>query len=106
MASHDPHRAAPATVRMLAFLHTHRRERGLPTTVALELPAPGASVADLARTLELPLDLVEGAFVNGELVGLGATVRPGDRVAMVPPGTPASHPAFFGRRGIEAHAVI
>jgi len=23
-------------------------------------------------------------------------VMPGDRVAFVPPGTPASHPAFFG----------
>lgn len=94
-----------ATVRMFAALHTHRRAAGLPTTVEVELPAEGVCAADLATALDLPLEMIEGAFVNSELVGLAARVAPGDRVAFIPYGTPASHPAFFGRRGIEAHAL-
>lgn len=96
---------SPATVRMFAFLHTYRRERGLPTTVAVSVPAEGVRATDVAHELELPIDRIEGVFINGELLGLGARVTPGDRVAFVPHGTPASHPAFFGRHGIEAYAL-
>jgi hypothetical protein len=95
----------PATVRMFASLHTFRRDRGLPTTVSVEVPADGVRAADLAQSLELPLEAIEGVFRNSELVGLGALVAPGDRIAFVPYGTPATHPAFFGRHGIEAHAL-
>ncbi len=86
----------PATVRMIAFLDTYRRERGLPTTVAQTVGEEGIVARELAQSLGLPLDMVEGAFLNHRNVGLDAVVRPGDRVAFVPFGTPASHPAFFG----------
>jgi hypothetical protein len=52
---------------------------------------------DLAGSIGLPLELIEGVFHNFTSAGLDALVLPGDRVAFVPPGTPASHPAFFGR---------
>ena len=97
--------SAPVTVRMLASLHGYRREQGLAATVDADVQSEGTSAADLARALGLPLHAIEGLFLNGKLVGLGATVRPGDRVAFVPPGTPATHPAFFGRTGIEATGV-
>ncbi|MHB1136220.1 MAG: MoaD/ThiS family protein [Coriobacteriia bacterium] len=96
---------AAVTVRMIATLHTYRRDRGLPVRVALEVPEGGVAAAELARGLELPLHLIEGLFLNGRLVGLGASILPGDRVAFVPHGTPASHPAFFGRAGIERYAI-
>ena len=89
--------SAPATVRMIAFLDTYRRERGLPTTVLASVPDRGISAGDLAEELGLPLSMIEGAFLNQRSVGLDAVVRPGDRVAFVPFGTPASHPAFFGQ---------
>lgn len=97
--------SAPATVRVFAFLHSYCRERGLPTTVSIEVPEDGVRAADLALSLDLPLDRIEALFRNGELVGLGALVSPGDRVAFIPHGTPAPHPAFFGTCGIEAHAL-
>jgi hypothetical protein len=96
----------PAMVRMIAFLHDYRRELGLPTAVAFDVPAEGMRAVDIARQLELPVERIEGAFLNARLVGLGALVRPGDRVAFVPYGTPASHPAFFGRAGIEEYAIV
>lgn len=96
---------AAVTVRMIALLHIHRRERGLPARVSFRVPAEGMPAIQVARALELPIELIEGLFLNGRLVGLGASVYPGDRVAFVPHGTPASHPAFFGRAGIEEYAI-
>lgn len=93
------------TVRMLAFLHTYCREHGLPTITTVTIPTDGVRADALASSLRLPLGMIEGVFVNGRLLGLGAAISPGDRVAFVPYGTPASHPAFFGRQGIEAFAV-
>lgn len=101
----DVHIPAAVTVRMIATLHMYRRDRGLPVRVAVEVPETGVPAAQLARELDLPLQLIEGLFLNGRLVGLGAPIHPGDRVAFVPHGTPASHPAFFGRAGIERYAI-
>jgi len=84
------------TVHMIAMLDGYRRDRGLPTTLSLELPAVPCTAEDIARRLDLPLDRIEGIFLNHRSAGLDAVVRPGDRVAFVPLGTPASHPAFFG----------
>ena len=81
---------------MIAFLDTYRRERGLPVTTLVDIPDEGCSARSIAEELGLPLDRVEGVFLNHRGAGLDALVRPGDRVAFVPRGTPASHPAFFG----------
>ncbi|MHB1341820.1 MAG: MoaD/ThiS family protein [Coriobacteriia bacterium] len=87
-----------ATVRVFAFLRDIRAERGLPATCEVEVPTGGVSAREIARQLGLPLELVEGVFHNGRLFEHDVIVRPGDRIALVPPGTPAFHPAFFGRR--------
>ncbi|MDO9558006.1 MAG: MoaD/ThiS family protein [Coriobacteriia bacterium] len=89
---------APASVRAFAFLHDVRRSRGQSPHVELDVPSSGMSAFDIARTLELPLDLIGGEFLNGMLFDGDVIVRPGDRVAFVPKGTPAFHPAFFGSR--------
>jgi hypothetical protein len=86
----------PATIRMIAILDGYRRARDLPTVVSLQVPSDGRTARSIAEDLDLPLDLVEGLFLNHRGAGLDALVRPGDRVAFVPRGTPASHPAFFG----------
>jgi len=86
----------PVIVRTIAMLDGYRRERGLPTTLSLDLPSDPCTAEDIANLLELPLDLIEGVFLNYRGAGLDVVVRPGDRVAFVPRGTPASHPAFFG----------
>jgi len=84
------------TVRAIAFLDAFCKEHGLPSTLSVDVPIDGITALDLAESIGLPLSLVEGVFHNYSASGLGALVMPGDRVAFVPPGTPASHPAFFG----------
>jgi hypothetical protein len=86
-----------ATVRAIAFLDGFCRERGVPSTLSVEVPEGGISASDLAESIGLPLDRIEGVFHNHRGAGLDAVIIPGDRVAFVPFGTPASHPAFFGR---------
>jgi hypothetical protein len=91
-----------ATVAMFGLLHSLRRAQGLPTTVALEVPAAGIDARAIARELGLPEERIDGIFFNHVPAGLATRVRPGDRIAFVPVGTPASHPAFFG--AFDAHA--
>ena len=87
---------ANVTVRTIAFLDPFPKELGRPSTLRAEVPHTGTRARDLAISLDLPLDRIEGVFLNHTVSGLDALVRPGDRVAFVPYGTPASHPAFFG----------
>jgi hypothetical protein len=85
-----------AYVRCLAFFDTYRKDRGQPTALDVEVPQDGITVLALTEELGLPADKLDGAFLNHRNTGADAVVRPGDRVALVPVGTPASHPAFFG----------
>jgi hypothetical protein len=84
------------TVRMIAALHTFRIERGLSPTELVEVPEHGIAALEIAKQLGLPLAVIDGVFHNYRGAGLDVVVRPGDPVAFVPIGTPASHPAFFG----------
>ncbi|MDY0087329.1 MAG: MoaD/ThiS family protein [Coriobacteriia bacterium] len=88
--------AASVTVRTIAFLDTFQKERGRANTLHVDVPQEGTTAHALADSLELPVDLIEGVFLNRMVAGLDARVYPGDRVAFVPYGTPASHPAFYG----------
>jgi hypothetical protein len=85
------------TVRAIAFLDAYCKEHGLPSTQEVDVPETGITASGLAASIGLPLDRIEGAFLNYRICGLDALVMPGDRVAFVPYGTPASHAAFFGR---------
>jgi hypothetical protein len=84
------------TLLAIGFLHSMRREAGLPSRMIVEVPPAGVSARALALDLGLPPERIEGIFLNHSCAPLDAVIRPGDRVAFVPFGTPASHPAFFG----------
>ncbi len=86
----------PVTVRMFGLLHLYRTERGLPTTVEFVVPDGGTTGRDLATALDLPVERIEGVFVNRTVYGIDHAVMPGDRVAFVPYGTPGPHRVFLG----------
>lgn len=55
------------------------------------------SAVELAERLELPTDQIEAVFVNGKAQALDeGRVKPGDRVAFLPPGTPGPHRFLLG----------
>lgn len=90
--------SAPGTahVRALAFLHTLQRDAGRLPSQDVVVPREGVGALALARSIGIDPARIEGLFLNHRVSGTDAVIRPGDRVAFVPYGTPASHPAFFG----------
>jgi len=90
--------AAPSavTVRVFGSLRPSRTERGLPCEFRAEVPGDGVVARELAETLELPMDRVEGVFVNHTVHGLGIVIHPGDRIAFVANDTPGPHRVFLG----------
>ena len=84
------------SVRMFGMLREVRRERGLPATAEVSVPADGASAGQIAEDLGLPLEMIEGVFCNHTIHPLTQMVWPGDTVAFVPYGTPGPHRFFLG----------
>ncbi len=62
----------------------------------------GMRVADVIAELGFERHEVEGAFVNGSIHSLETVLRPGDRVGLVPPGTPGPYRYLLGIAGGEA----
>ncbi len=83
-------------VRIFGMLGALRTERGLPTTVQIAVPADGTTAGEIADDLGLPHEFIEGVFCNHTVYGLDHVIRPGDRVAFVPYGTPGPHRFTLG----------
>jgi len=84
------------SVRLFGILRTQWIGLGRPHAFETEVASAGLSAHDLAEGLGLPVDAIEGVFVNQTLLGLDAHVGPGDRVAFVPFGTPGPHRVYLG----------
>lgn len=87
------------TVRMFGALHTIRKERGLASTIEVNLSGAGCTARDLAISLDLPLGKVEAVFINRRAENLQHIVHPGDRVGFVPTGIPAPERFLLGIYG-------
>ena len=91
------------TVRMFGCLHTLRKERGLAPAAELHVPPAGCNGFDLAERLDLPLDKIEGIFINNLAHSLDALVHPGDKVAFIPTGVPGPHRYSLGIHASGKH---
>ncbi len=95
---------APNThVRMFGSLHTIRRNRGLPSYEDLYIPPEGYTGFDLAEKLDLPLEKIEGVFINNKAMSLEALIRPGDKTAMISSGVPGPHRYSLGIHSAGKH---
>lgn len=95
---------APNTkVRMFGSLHTIRRNRGLAPYEEMYIPAEGCNGFDLARELDLPLNKIEGVFVNNTAHSLEVRIHPGDKVALISSGVPGPHRYSLGIHAAGKH---
>lgn len=79
---------------MDAFL---RKSHGKPPYhIPLEKPVTGK---ELALSLDIPLDEIEVIFINGFVYDLNEEIKPGDRVAFLPPGCPGPYRIALGFYG-------
>jgi len=83
-------------IRAFNFLKTIFDERGWSFPYYLELKQE-CSAKELAEMLDLPLDRIEAVFINGiAMQPEKGRVKPGDRVAFLPPGTPGPYRVLLG----------
>ncbi len=85
-----------AHVRMFGLLHTFRKDRGLGSEAEVEVPDGGVTAAELAEGMGLPLDMIEGVFLDHKIHPLSIVVNPGDSIAYASRGIPGPHRFTLG----------
>ena len=90
------------TFNAFSFLQNKLKANNTPFTNApMEIP-DGTTVKDLVVLLSLDPGDVEAIFVNGTVQSWHKPLKDGDRVAMVPPGTPGPYRVLLGIRNEDA----
>ena len=99
------HRLPGVSVRIFGSLRPLCEALGLPFVFDVDVAKEGVSGGELATSLGLPADRIEGIFVNHTVHSLDCRVVPGDRIAFVPYDTPGPHRVFLGlyRAGKSEH---
>lgn len=89
------------TISFNAFLSLRSKleQNGTPFPQSELAVDDGTTVLDLARRVGLDPADVEAAFVNGRVMPKHTVLKDGDRVALVPPGTPGPHRYLLGISG-------
>ena len=87
--------AETVEVRGFSFLWELFRRRGWPNPLRWPWREPAPATALLAA-LKIEPAQVEAVFVNGVVRRPDAVIHPGDRVALVPPGTPGPYRVLLG----------
>ena len=83
-------------VRFFMFLTKLCQERNWPSPMQVELADEISGIA-LLEKLDVPAEKVEVLLVNGKAFRPDeATIHPGDRVALLPPGTPGPYRVMLG----------
>jgi len=83
---------------MFGALYSIRRERGLEPFAEVAIPHGGRVAEDIALELELPVDKIEGVFVNHVVRSIDYMIQPGDEVAFIPTGVPGPYRFMLGIR--------
>lgn len=83
-------------IRMFGFLHSARKAKGLPVPARIFIPPEGRIAKEVAEELELPMDKIEGVFVNHLVYGLDQVLHAGDEVAFISRGVPGPHRYSLG----------
>ncbi len=87
------------TIRMFGVLHSARQRSGLPSSAEVFIPPEGRHCLDVAREILLPLDKIVGVFINHTAYQPDRIIMPGDRVAFIPAGVPATDWLSYTLRG-------
>lgn len=89
-----------STIEVRGFLQLDAlfKQRKWPRPLIIELGGPISGI-ELAAKLEIPIDEIEVVFINGLAQSPKSFIKPGDRVAFVPPGCPGPYRICLGFYG-------
>lgn len=86
------------TFNAFSFLLDQLTSKGVACSDApLNIPNQG-TINDVLKQVGLSPDDVEGAFVNGRVSPFDTLLKDGDRVALIPPGTPGPYRVLLNLR--------
>lgn len=89
------------TFNAFSFLQKKLREKHIDHKEASLEIAPDTTPNDLLRDMGLDREEVEAVFINGRVGPFSTVLEDGDRVALVPPGTPGPYRVFLGFKNPE-----
>ncbi len=84
--------------KAFSFLQARLEAAGLESFNECMEIDPGQTVEDIILGLGLDESQVEAAFVNGRVASFSTKLKDGDRLALVPPGTPGPYRVLLGIR--------
>ncbi len=84
------------TFNAFSFLQKKLKDKNIEfSNVQLEIPE-GVTANDIILQVQLSDDDVEAVFINGKVAQFDTTINHGDRIALVPPGTPGPYRVLLG----------
>lgn len=89
------------TFNAFSFLREHLQKQNIPfVNHTMELPE-NYTPNELINKLKFKDGKVEFVFINGKVHSKDTILKNGDRVALVPPGTPGSYRLILGAKEIK-----
>ncbi|MCG8642226.1 MAG: MoaD/ThiS family protein [Desulfobacterales bacterium] len=84
------------TFNAFSFLQKKLKKKSIPFSNVQMKISPGTTARDVINTVELSPDEVEAVFINGKVGPFETVLNDGDRLALVPPGTPGPYRVLLG----------
>ncbi len=89
------------TFNAFSFLRKKLKEKGIPYVNYKMKLEDGYTPEKLVKDLGYEEGEVEFVFINGKVAPFDTVLNDGDRVAIVPPGTPGSYRLILGAKKVE-----
>lgn len=87
--------------KAFSFLQSELKSAGLESFNECMEISDGWNVEEVISHLGLDKSHVEAAFVNGRVAPFSTPLNDGDRLALVPPGTPGPYRVLLGIRDLK-----
>ncbi len=94
---------ATITFNAFSFIREKLKKNGITDFINAKVEVPdGCDINHIIRNImKLKDEDVEAVFLNGKVVPKESIVKDGDRVALIPPGTPGSYRLILGMKKRE-----
>jgi len=89
------------TFNAFNFLRKKLKEQNIPYTNALMKFPSGFTPNDVIKKFGYKNDEVEAVFINGKVLPKDTILKDGDRLALLPSGTPGSYRLTLGIKKLE-----
>lgn len=89
------------TLNAFSFARKRLQERGIACVNTPHAIPDGTRAEELIARLGFAPEEIEGVFVNGKIVPKSTRLHEGDRVALLPPGTPGSYRLILGIKAMN-----